>query len=106
MASHSLDFPLLSPLSDLLPPSVISLLISVTRWLTFLAATAAAAAHGNADKDGSTHHSQGNNEGLKVQPTHSPAGLGQLAEGSRRQQPAHRVVSAVVAGEAPQALGM
>ena len=35
-------------------------------WTTLIAATAAAAAHGDADEDGSTQDSQGNNQSFKV----------------------------------------
>lgn len=104
---HSLHFPLFSTLSVLLSPPVKSLLISVRPLLTPLAPTATAAApHSDADDDGPAQHSQGNDQGFKVQPTHSPPGLGQLAHWAWRQQPAHWVVSAVVGAEAPQTLRM
>lgn len=45
-----------------------------------LAEAAATAACDNADQDDSAEHTQGNDESFKVQPTHSPTGLGQRAQ--------------------------
>lgn len=106
MPCLSVHLPLLCALFDLLSLPGQSLLISVRPWLTLLAAAAAAAAYNDADEDGSTQDSHGNDEGLKVQPAHPPAGLGQLAHWGWRQQPAHWVFWAAVVGEAPQTLGM
>lgn len=101
----SLHLPLLSALSDLLSPPGKPLLLSV-RPCAAAPAAAAAAADADADQDGPGHHGQSDDQGLKVQPTDPPAGLGERAERGRGQQPGYRVLGAVIGSKAPQALSM